>query len=44
LRHYVRAWADTWNQDPKPFIWHKSADDILQRLAGYCSAVNTTAK
>jgi transposase len=36
----IRAWVETWNEDPKPFIWHKSADEILQRLAGYCAAVN----
>jgi len=36
----IRAWVETWNEDPKPFIWHKSADEILQRLAGYCTAIN----
>jgi transposase len=36
----IRTWVETWNEDPKPFTWHKSADDILQRLAGYCTAVN----
>jgi hypothetical protein len=29
-----RSWAETWNDNPKPFTWHKSADDILQHLAG----------
>ena len=38
----IEAWAANWNQNPKPFVWHKSADDILQRLAGYCADV--TAK
>ncbi|QIX28731.1 IS630 family transposase [Nocardioides sp. JQ2195] len=36
----IRAWVETWNEDPKPFVWHKSADEILQRLAGYCRAIN----
>lgn len=36
----IRAWVETWNEDPKPFIWHKSADEILQRLAGYCRAIS----
>ena len=27
----------------QPFTWHKSADDILQRLAGYCTAINQNA-
>jgi hypothetical protein len=38
-----RSWAETWNDNPKPFTWHKSADDILQRLAGYCTAINQNA-
>lgn len=36
----IHAWVENWNQDPKPFVWHKTADEILQRLAGYCAAVN----
>lgn len=36
----IRDWVETWNQNPKPFTWHKSADEILERLAGYCTAIN----
>jgi transposase len=36
----IEAWVATWNEDPKPFVWHKTAEEILERLAGYCSAVN----
>jgi transposase len=36
----IRGWVQNWNQDPKPFVWHKTADEILDRLAGYCAAVN----
>jgi DDE superfamily endonuclease len=36
----IRNWAETWNDNAKPFTWHKSADDILQRLAGDCTASN----
>src|SRR5829696_2672306 len=25
----VRAWINAWNADPKPFIWTKTADEIL---------------
>ena len=35
----ITAWVDEWNTDPTPFIWHKSAEDILDRLAGYCRAI-----
>ena len=37
----INTWVATWNQDPQPFIWHKTADQILERLAGYCTAITT---
>jgi transposase len=36
----IRTWTATWNENPRPFIWHKSADEIPERLAAYCTAVN----
>jgi hypothetical protein len=36
----IHAWADNWNTDPKPFVWHKTIEQILERLAGYCAALN----
>ena len=36
----IKAWVAVWNEDPKPFVWHKTAEQILERLAGYCAAVN----
>jgi transposase len=28
----ILAWVDTWNEDPKPFIWVKTAEEILESL------------
>jgi len=39
LAQDIEAWVANWNEDPKPFVWHKTAAEILERLAGYCSAV-----
>lgn len=25
---------------PKPFVWTKTADDILETLAAYCQRIN----
>jgi hypothetical protein len=25
----------TWNTDPRPYVWTKTADEILERLATY---------
>lgn len=30
------------NQDPKPFVWTKTADQILAALARYCSEISVT--
>jgi hypothetical protein len=35
----VEAWIDAWNDDPKPFVWTKSADNILDNLATHCSLI-----
>jgi transposase len=29
----IRAWITTWNDDPKPFVWTKTTDQILASIA-----------
>jgi transposase len=36
----IRTWIANWNDDPKPFVWHKTADEILDSLAVYCQRIN----
>ncbi len=36
----IRTWITNWNDDPKPFVWHKTADEILDSLATYCQRIN----
>jgi transposase len=36
----IRAWIETWNNDPKPFVWTKTADEILDSIARYCTRIN----
>lgn len=38
----IRAWVDTWNDDPKPFVWTKTADQILDSIARYCDRINAS--
>lgn len=40
LETAITAWVDRWNVDPKPFVWHKSADEILDTLAAYCERIS----
>ncbi len=35
LENDVRQWITNWNRDPKPFVWTKTAEDILQSLSKY---------
>jgi transposase len=40
LETAIRSWIDTWNENPRPFAWHKTADEILQNLAAYCERIS----
>ena len=41
LEAAITSWVDNWNEDPKPFVWHKSADEILETLATYCQRMTS---
>jgi transposase len=36
----IRAWIETWNDDPKPYVWTKTADQILESITRYCTTTN----
>jgi transposase len=36
----IRTWIENWNEHPRPYVWHKSADEILDGLAAYCQRIN----
>ena len=36
----IRTWITNWNEDPKPYTWHKTADQILDSLASYCQRIS----
>jgi transposase len=38
----IRAWINTWNEDPRPFVWTKTADEILDSIARYCNRINVS--
>jgi transposase len=40
LNSDIRAWIDTWNDNPKPFVWTKTAEQILDSIAIYCQRIN----
>jgi transposase len=38
----IRTWIQRWNADPKPFVWTKTAEQILESLATYCQRINNS--
>jgi transposase len=40
LQAAISTWIENWNHDPKPFVWHKTADEILTNLAAYCERIS----
>jgi transposase len=36
----IRQWIEHWNEDPKPFAWVKTAEEILNSLAEYLSKIS----
>jgi transposase len=36
----IRAWIQTWNEKPRPYVWTKTADQILESIARYCERIN----
>jgi len=39
----IRSWIRQWNDEPKRFVWHKTADEILDNLANYCERISDSA-
>jgi transposase len=39
----IRRWIDTWNEEPRPFTWTKTAEEILDSLAKYIARISGAA-
>ena len=39
----IRAWIEDWNASPRPFIWTKTAEEILDSLAKYIARISGAA-
>jgi hypothetical protein len=37
LEAAIRDYLDSYNEDPRPFMWRKSADEILASLERFCT-------
>jgi transposase len=42
LESAIREFLDVSNEDPKPFVWTKSADEILESVAAFCKRTSNS--
>ncbi len=40
LENDIRAWVRAWNEQPKPFIWTKTAEQILESVRRFIQRTN----
>src|SRR3954452_1653432 len=39
----IRDWIADWNTHPRPFVWTKTAEEILESLARFCRRISGAA-
>jgi hypothetical protein len=32
LTNAITDWTNHWNHDPTPFVWHKPAEEIIEKV------------
>ncbi len=40
LETAIKTYLRLYNEDPRPFIWHKTADEILESLGRFCTRIS----
>jgi transposase len=40
LEKAIRDFLAIHNEDPKPFVWHKTADEIIESVGRFCTRIN----
>jgi transposase len=43
LEKDIREWIALWNENPRPYVWVKTADQILASIARYCERISAIA-
>jgi transposase len=38
----IRDWITDWNENPRPYVWTKTADQILDSISRYCDRINAS--
>jgi transposase len=40
LERDIKDWIESWNENPRPYVWVKTADQILASIARYCERIS----
>ena len=40
LERDIRTWIADWNEHPRPFLWTKTAEEILESIAQHCRRIS----
>ena len=40
LETAIKTYLRLYNEDPRPFVWHKTADEILESLGRFCTRIS----
>jgi transposase len=38
----IRSWITNWNENPRPYVWTKTSDQILESISHYCNQINAS--
>ena len=38
----IRRWIDNWNENPRPYVWVKTAEQMLDSIKRYRERINQT--
>ncbi len=44
LNKDIRDWIAHWNENPRPYIWTKTAEQIFDSLTRYCQRINDSGQ
>jgi transposase len=44
LERAIRDYLAVYNQNPTPFVWHKTADQIIESVGRFCTRINDSGR
>jgi hypothetical protein len=36
----IRSWVANWNENPRPFVWTKTAEEIIESLGRFIQRIS----